>query len=479
MEQVFEWLKKISSKEGFFLIVVLSGMAYYIFKFVQTPIFPVWEFGGVSAVICFFTLCLVADFAISSKESADRMKVLASLSLTIIYLACMGMLYVLFIAENPIAGQTFAFALVLSSLVYVIVLFLEHIIFFQGDEYKKEKPNGPFCVAVGNVDDADDSIPEPAEKLPYVYYDKPIEQMAHTIRYYSPYLGKEREIPFRPRKKRGKPFDNVRGIVVADGLVLLRSILFSSNFPDDIREMAKQYEGRLPDKAEIEQIYAKFNEINQNLYECGEPLLKRWKYLYTSGDQNADKVTNYCLNFATGQTTFADCDSFVGAVLVEKSVPDIQQLEADIAAFRRKHLNKTELGDEFDVLCEVDDKKVRLPFSKRHLGKPIGIFPFKNEPEYLELDEVENKKHTDKDVDESRLLDERFCCDCVSKVADRLNLYLKEMHKPVLEGNYLADSSYMRGCGWIIGFDNTSDYYGGNMPAKLRYMGRFYGNCQK
>lgn len=485
MEQVFEWLKKISSKEGFFLIVVLSGMAYYIFKFVQTPIFPVWRFGGVSAVICFFTLCLVADFGISSKERADRMKVLASLSLTIIYLACMGMLYVLFIAENPISGQTFVFALVLSSLVYVIGLFLEYIIFSQSDECKKEKPNGPFCVAVGNVDDADDPIPEPAEKLPYVYYDKPIEQMAHTIRYYSPYLGEERKIPFRPRKERGKPFDNVRGIVVADGLVLLRSILFSSNFPDDIREMAKQYEGRLPNKAEIEQIYAKFNEINQNLYECGEPLLQRWKYLYTSGDQNADKVMNYCLNFATGQTTLADCDSFVCAVLVEKSVSDIQQLEADIAAFRRKHLSKTELGDEFDVLCEVEEgKKVRLPFSKRHLGKPIGIFPFKKDARYIELDEVENKKHTDKDVDESRLLDKEFCND-IYPFKNRLNVYLKALNKPVLDGGYLADSSYMRGSGWVIGFEDnkfhtlSSDYYGGNLPEKLRYMGCFKGKCQK
>ena len=130
------------------------------------------------------------------------------------------------------------------------------------------------------------------------------------------------------------------------------------------------------------------------------------------------------------------------------------------------------------ICCEVNGQKVRLPFSKRHLGKPIGIFPFAG-PEYLELEEQENKKHTDKDVDESRLLDERFCCGCVSTVVDRLNLYLEEMNKPLLEGSYLADSSYMRGCGWIIGFDNTSDYYGGNVPAKLRYMGRFYGKCQK
>lgn len=350
---------------------------------------------------------------------------------------------------------------------------------FKSESTKgKEKPQGPFCVPL-NDDVAPDPVPEPADKLPYVYYDKPVEQKAHTIRYWSPYLGKEQEISFRPRKERGKPFDDVRGIKVTEDLILLRSILFTSNFPDDIREMAKQYEGRFPNKAEIEQIYAKFNEINQNLYECGEPLLKRRKYLYTSGDVNADKTMNYCLNFATGQDSLADCDSFVGAVLVEKSIPDVKQLEADIKAFKEKYLNKSNL-DEFDVLCVVDSQKVRLPFSKRNLGKPIGIFPFKDDPEYLELDEVENKKHTDKDVDESRLLDEHFCCTRVSKVVDRLNIYLQKMDKPVLKGSYLADNrSYMPGCGWIIGFDNTGDYHGGNVPAKLRYMGRFEGKCQK
>ena len=144
----------------------------------------------------------------------------------------------------------------------------------------------------------------------------------------------------------------------------------------------------------------------------------------------------------------------------------------------KKSSNLSKVGDEFDVLCIVDGQKVRLPFSKRNIGEPIGIFPFDG-PEYIEFEEVENKKHTDKDVDESRLLDERFCCGKVSIVADRLNLCLKEMGKPVLESTYLADSSYMRGAGWIIRFDGSSDYYGGNIPAKLRYMGYFHEACRK
>ena len=156
----------------------------------------------------------------------------------------------------------------------------------------------------------------------------------------------------------------------------------------------------------------------------------------------------------------------------------IQQLLTKNIISMKKSSNLSKFGDEFDVLCIVDGQKVRLPFSKRNIGEPIGIFPFDG-PEYIELEEVENKKHTDKDVDESRLLDERFCCGKVSIVADRLNLCLKEMGKPVLESTYLADSSYMRGAGWIIRFDGSSDYYGGNIPAKLRYMGYFHEACRK
>ena len=349
----------------------------------------------------------------------------------------------------------------------------------------KEESQGPFLEPLNGGNDPD-PVPESAEKLPYVYYDKPVEQVKHNICFYSPYLGKIRSIPFHPRKDRGKPFDSVRGIQVTENLVMLRNILFSSNFPDDIREMAKQYEGRVPNKSEIEQIYAKFNEINQNLYECGEPLLIRGKYLYTSGDEDSDQTMNYCLNFANGQDSLADCDSFVGAVLVEKSIPDVQQLEADIQAFKGKHLNRSNLDEynEFNVLCDVDGQKVRLPFSKRFLGKPIGIFPFKYSPFYIELEELENKRHTDNDVDKNRLLDETYFCKSVAYVKDRMNLYLQELGSPILEGLYLADSSYMQGCGWIVGFEKgsnriSSDYYGGNHPAKLRYMGKFEGKCKK
>ena len=151
----------------------------------------------------------------------------------------------------------------------------------------------------------------------------------------------------------------------------------------------------------------------------------------------------------------------------------------DVKQYAQQHHQET-LTDEYDILCMIDGQKERVAFSLRYLGKVLGIFPFPGCPEYIELDEWENKKHTDRDVDESRLLDERFC-GRVYKIKDNLNLYLEALGKPILKGVYLADSSYMQGCGWLVGFDDnesgnvSSDYYGGNQPAKLRYMGRFEG----
>ena len=141
----------------------------------------------------------------------------------------------------------------------------------------------------------------------------------------------------------------------------------------------------------------------------------------------------------------------------------------------KKKKRKSKSYDEFDLLCLVDGQKIRLPFSKRNFGTPLAIFPFKHSVEYIELDEVENKKHTDKDVDEDHLLDEAFCRN-VFKIKKQLNAYLEALKKPILDGEYLADSEYMPGCGWIVSFDNkydtlASDYFGGNTPAKLRYMG--------
>lgn len=156
-----------------------------------------------------------------------------------------------------------------------------------------------------------------AGKLPYVYHSVPFTQTARTITYRSPYLGIDQTIRYCPRNKRGKDFDNVRGIAVSENLTLLREIVIHDMFPGDIREICKHFSGRLPTEAEIKQIFEKKAMICNNLLECGEPLLQDRRYLYTCGDALQDDLYNYCLHFATGETHLADCDDYVSAFLVE------------------------------------------------------------------------------------------------------------------------------------------------------------------
>lgn len=134
--------------------------------------------------------------------------------------------------------------------------------------------------------------------------------------------------------------------------------------------------------------------------------------------------------------------------------------------------------ENFDVLCLIKGKKKRLPFKDRGDHSVIGIFPFSDEPAYIELEETENKAHKDKDVKERHLPDVDFC-ERLSEIIKPLNACLTMLNSPTLQGCYLADSSYMRGTGWIIKFypdkpgTLDSDYYGGSERAKCRYVKKF------
>lgn len=132
---------------------------------------------------------------------------------------------------------------------------------------------------------------------------------------------------------------------------------------------------------------------------------------------------------------------------------------------------------DIDILCETDDgRRIRLPFKKRFLGNPIGIFPFKNEPEYIELREFSEKNQIDKYVKGSLLMDIDFC-ERIAKIREQLNLCLKELDAPKIEGEYYAENSYMHGYGSIASFEkdcvSRKDYDGQN-SVKFRMIGKFY-----
>ncbi len=132
----------------------------------------------------------------------------------------------------------------------------------------------------------------------------------------------------------------------------------------------------------------------------------------------------------------------------------------------------------FDLLCEVNCRPQRLSFIEGRHQHPIGIFPFKGDSTYFELEETEETLRFS--AEENRL-PERDWCDKVYPIKKQLNKALKILGAPILSGAYFAlSSNYMPECCWIVGFDDnkfntlSSDYYDRKVEkAKIRYVGKF------
>lgn len=139
---------------------------------------------------------------------------------------------------------------------------------------------------------------------------------------------------------------------------------------------------------------------------------------------------------------------------------------------------KYPFSHDIDVLCETDDgRMVRLPFKKRFLGNPIGIFPFRNEPEYVELREFSNKTDMNGSINCNIFPDTEFY-NRIAENLEQLNLCLKELESPIINGDYYAENPLMKGLGVVVSFKKgniESIPYEGQESIKFRMIGRFYG----
>ena len=153
---------------------------------------------------------------------------------------------------------------------------------------------------------------------------------------------------------------------------------------------------------------------------------------------------------------------------------DRYRRDKDALEFEEKY----PFSHDIDVLCETDDgRMVRLPFKKRFLGNPIGIFPFKKEPEYIELREFSNKTDMKGSISGNIFPDTEF----FSRIAEnleQLNLCLKELESPIINGDYYAENPLMKGLGVVVSFKNgvaERAPFEGQDNVKFRMIGRFYG----
>ncbi len=125
----------------------------------------------------------------------------------------------------------------------------------------------------------------------------------------------------------------------------------------------------------------------------------------------------------------------------------------------------------FDLLCEVNGVKKRLPFNEGKNLNPIGIFPFKETGLYLLLNEFGECERTTVAEDKIPTLYQWMQ---IFNQKEDINCALMQLKKPVLNGNYFARQHNMN---WIVLFSNHSpmpaDFFEKNAQAKIRYSDVF------
>ena len=128
---------------------------------------------------------------------------------------------------------------------------------------------------------------------------------------------------------------------------------------------------------------------------------------------------------------------------------------------------------EFDLLCLVSNKLVRLPFAEGKNYNPQGLYPFKNDNRYIRV--MESGMIYRRFADENLLLREDFCKQ-IYPLRKQINKALSLLNKPLLQGCYFAVGKTLSDQNWIVSFDDNptnrlaSDYYD-DVPAKARYFG--------
>ena len=140
--------------------------------------------------------------------------------------------------------------------------------------------------------------------------------------------------------------------------------------------------------------------------------------------------------------------------------------EARLAALRPK------CTEDFDLLVECDGVRQRVPFADGKGLNPIGIFPFKDAPFYMEFKETEPGEYPVKLKD---LLPGANSFNRLANIMPELNAKLEELKQPVFEGTYWLNGHEWSGIGYWIGkvernkVDTT--YMDERHQAKTRLLG--------
>ncbi len=199
-------------------------------------------------------------------------------------------------------------------------------------------------------------------------------------------------------------------------------------------------------------------------------------------DRLSKKMSNIisydrCLEMLTSQRNAArklikDMKNIKGGktrrnALIQQSVDLAHQNIEDAATL------KFLMATEFDLLCLVDNKKVRMSFQKGKDKKVIGIFPFINSSLYLEVEESEMTQRCKVDND---YIPPIYMWEDIFRMIFTINEHLKLLQLPILEGLYFAkQANSSNNDNLIIKIDQDEKQlkfgsFSSEEPAKVRYF---------
>ena len=132
----------------------------------------------------------------------------------------------------------------------------------------------------------------------------------------------------------------------------------------------------------------------------------------------------------------------------------------------------------FDLLVVIDGVKQRVPFEQgKDCPVKLGIFPRPNNSSYIELTESDPCS-CPLELEERRKFITENLADLLDDVKDELNVRLREIGAPEIDGKYWAYAHEWSGCGYYIARFSPKDrlvftYYDEKHVAKVRRVGRF------
>lgn len=159
-------------------------------------------------------------------------------------------------------------------------------------------------------------------------------------------------------------------------------------------------------------------------------------------------------------------------------LPEYNELITEANEFAQKSMENSImlrylLPIEFDLLCLVGDREIRMSFEKGKSQKVIGIFPFRHSSLYLD---VEESKMTQRCKVDNDCIPKIHVWEDIFRMINPLNECLNILQLPILEGSYFAKQNHSsKDDNLIIKIEQDKKQLNFGMfsfdtPAKARYL---------